>query len=360
MIAIKLKFIIYCSVQCPQGTFHNITVNKCQSCPFGYYNDDFGQITCKSCPLHHSTRKLHSKHLKDCKGTKLHMNCIISNFQIIFVEECPPGTRARRKTIKRRKYLIERTTLKPHCHSCPYGTYQPDYGQINCIKCPNGFNTTITAATSLSQCQPSIKTPCSSNNCKHGKCIPENDYYYSCECSSSSYIGSYCEIQINGCNSNPCLNNATCLVNIENFDYQCVCPDGFTGRFCENTMEKCDLPCKNFGICVQEDEQYFCLCRDGFEGEFCEKQITKVCDGGDLCENRGKCIEDDGNSFYCICVDGYIGKRCNVLPCDYQPCKGTDSICLNLQVENATKESYRLILLKNKLMISNFLIKLHF
>lgn len=58
-------------VQCPQGTFYNLTINKCQSCPLGYYNDDFGQIACKACPLHHSTRKLHSKHLKDCKGTEL-------------------------------------------------------------------------------------------------------------------------------------------------------------------------------------------------------------------------------------------------------------------------------------------------
>lgn len=110
-------------------------------------------------------------------------------------EECPPGTRARKKTIKRRKHsgdVHERTTLKPHCHSCAYGTYQPDYGQIGCIKCPEGFNTTTTGAISLSQCLPSLKTPCSGkdNVCTHGQCIPDNDYYYSCDC-YGSYIGSF-------------------------------------------------------------------------------------------------------------------------------------------------------------------------
>lgn len=75
----------------------------------------------------------------------------------------------------------------------------------------------------------------------------------------------------------------------------------------------------------------------GFGGDFCENRM-KICDEN-LCENNGKCVQD-GGSFRCNCVNGYIGMRCNILPCDYQPCKG-DSICVNLQVDNATKESYR-------------------
>lgn len=238
--------------------------------------------------------------------------------------------------------MLERKTLKPHCHSCPYGTYQSDYGQTSCIKCPDGFNTTIIGATSLSQCLPSLKSPCSEkdNICSyHGQCIPENDFSYSCDC-FGSYIGSYCEIKINGCRSNPCLNNATCLSTDynNNFDYVCVCTEDFTGKFCENALEKCELKCKNGGECVQnEEEQYFCLCPEGFGGEFCENQL-KICDES-LCENNGKCIEEMG-SFRCSCVDGFIGKRCNVLPCDYQPCKG-NSVCANLRINNATKESYR-------------------
>lgn len=55
-------------VQCPKGTFHNATRNRCVSCPFGSYNDHLGQTKCQSCPLHHSTRKVHSKKVEDCKG----------------------------------------------------------------------------------------------------------------------------------------------------------------------------------------------------------------------------------------------------------------------------------------------------
>lgn len=110
----------------------------------------------------------------------------------IISEECPPGTRARKKQMKHRKHgVLERKTLKPHCRSCNYGSYQSDYGQTSCLKCPQGFNTTTMGAVSLAQCLPAFKTPCSGkdNICNHGQCVPENDFYYSCSC-SGSYIGS--------------------------------------------------------------------------------------------------------------------------------------------------------------------------
>ena len=35
------------------------------------------------------------------------------------------------------------------------------------------------------------------------------------------------------CESNPCLEGATCVDNIENGTYTCLCPEGFQGTNCE-------------------------------------------------------------------------------------------------------------------------------
>lgn len=113
--------------------------------------------------------------------------------------------------------------------------------------------------------------------------MPDSEYYYSCDC-FGDYIGlygfihphpaifhfviegSYCEIKLSGCRSNPCLNGGTCLTDqtSSNLDYVCACKEGFTGKFCENVIEKCELICQNGGQCLQnEEDQYFCLCPDG-------------------------------------------------------------------------------------------------
>ncbi|XP_053401221.1 uncharacterized protein LOC123549544 [Mercenaria mercenaria] len=36
-------------ISCPPGTFHNITLNVCQYCTMGYYQDNNGQIACHMC-----------------------------------------------------------------------------------------------------------------------------------------------------------------------------------------------------------------------------------------------------------------------------------------------------------------------
>ena len=53
------------------GTFHNTTKNQCQSCPFGYYQNLTGSLDCIKCPINYSTRKMHTKYLKDCIGKNM-------------------------------------------------------------------------------------------------------------------------------------------------------------------------------------------------------------------------------------------------------------------------------------------------
>lgn len=64
------KSLIVCAstVQCPVGTYFSLEYNECESCWLGSYQDQEGQLECKSCPEGTSTAYLHSRSMTECKG----------------------------------------------------------------------------------------------------------------------------------------------------------------------------------------------------------------------------------------------------------------------------------------------------
>ncbi|XP_029973802.1 basement membrane-specific heparan sulfate proteoglycan core protein isoform X2 [Salarias fasciatus] len=70
------------------------------------------------------------------------------------------------------------------------------------------------------------------------------------------------------CDRRPCLNGGHCMSNVE-YEYQCLCKDGFEGERCEVVKDVCqsDLQCQNGGSCV--DGQ--CACAPGHTGLNCEE-----------------------------------------------------------------------------------------
>ncbi|KAL1489564.1 hypothetical protein ABEB36_013517 [Hypothenemus hampei] len=315
-------------VQCPKGTFHNITKDICQSCDFGYFNDKLGQTNCIQCPPNYSTRKMHIKSFKECKAM------------------CPPGTHASKKKIKlsrQNDQIIERASLTPHCKSCLIGTYQSNYGQIACLPCPMNYTTAKLRSNSTRECIPTAEVLCNlqDNKCGHGKCNVINQYEFSCEC-FSNYFGARCDKQVSFCDSQPCFNEGECKSFSDKFF--CTCPAGYSGQLCEIPLEsenKCNLTCLNGGTCLDIDDnnEFICACSPGFLGNLCELK-TKICNNV-ICENNSTCIEQ-GASFRCICSNGFLGRRCNIVPCDYKPCPES-KICLNLNVENATENDFRCV-----------------
>ncbi|XP_061908758.1 basement membrane-specific heparan sulfate proteoglycan core protein [Entelurus aequoreus] len=70
------------------------------------------------------------------------------------------------------------------------------------------------------------------------------------------------------CDRRPCLNGGHCMPNAE-YEYQCLCQDGFEGERCEVARDVCrdDRQCQNAGACVDGR----CVCPSGFTGLNCEQ-----------------------------------------------------------------------------------------
>ncbi|XP_053705091.1 basement membrane-specific heparan sulfate proteoglycan core protein isoform X1 [Synchiropus splendidus] len=70
------------------------------------------------------------------------------------------------------------------------------------------------------------------------------------------------------CDLRPCLNGGRCMSNAE-YEYQCLCRDGFVGQRCEHLIDGCDRDseCQNRGSCVNG----VCVCAVGFTGVHCEE-----------------------------------------------------------------------------------------
>lgn len=78
------------------------------------------------------------------------------------------------------------------------------------------------------------------------------------------FSGWNCELEINECQSEQCLNGATCQDYLNGFS--CTCVPGFQGDFCEINVDECrSQPCQNGGQCV-----------DGINGYIYETLITRA------------------------------------------------------------------------------------
>ncbi|KYO47096.1 hypothetical protein Y1Q_0014007 [Alligator mississippiensis] len=94
-------------------------------------------------------------------------------------------------------------------------------------------------------------------------------------------------MEINECNSLPCLHGSTCEDHING--YACKCQQGWEGLNCEEDTDECrSNPCVN-GICIQREPThgFACFCKPGFVGRSCELNyndcLLQTCSVGFLC-----------------------------------------------------------------------------
>ncbi|XP_042872632.1 delta and Notch-like epidermal growth factor-related receptor [Penaeus japonicus] len=157
--------------------------------------------------------------------------------------------------------------------------------------------------------------------------------HYQCRC-CETYTGSHCE-ELDACESNPCLNSGICVDIQEGHDgdtFQCLCPYGYRGRYCEERTNLCESrPCQNGGTCAGNHSSYTCLCSPGWTGTQCSEreEVTELSsDNDEACANspciHGVCVETQSQGVRCFCLPGYGGSRCQF---EYNECES--SPCIN-------------------------------
>ncbi|XP_066297909.1 sushi, von Willebrand factor type A, EGF and pentraxin domain-containing protein 1-like [Branchiostoma lanceolatum] len=186
---------------CSTGTFYDGSAGGCTECPRGRYQDQDGQVECKTCPAGTSTVQTAATSALDCKGY------------------CPPG-----------KYSA--TGLEP-CSACKINTYQPEAGSTFCHRCLNTTVTKYAGATSSMECvvsaslQPILADDCS--NCDTDPHHVEKTHVKDTD----------------GCDVDMCQNNGTCVQG-----RVCQCAEGFSGDFCEAERVDGDwCPWQDWDVC---------------------------------------------------------------------------------------------------------------
>ncbi|XP_076802941.1 uncharacterized protein LOC143446947 isoform X3 [Clavelina lepadiformis] len=205
--------------------------------------------------------------------------------------------------------------------SCP----KPYFG-ANCelfcsLPCQNGGSCTVLGGLPTCACPPgysgtycTVITACEQAPCLNaGTCNPDASYPYGYNCSCLPQFGG------NNCDQTctvSCQNGGSCQFDRNGFQ-ACVCPTGYTGYFCDESL--CDqYPCVNGGTCVVDPTQsqgFRCNCANGFTGSTCgDKTFCNL-----PCFNGGSCqIEPRGDT--CVCLPGYVGLNCEDNVCSPNPC----------------------------------------
>eukprot|EP00066_Takifugu_rubripes_P015406 XP_011604672.1 PREDICTED: hyaluronan-binding protein 2-like [Takifugu rubripes] len=95
------------------------------------------------------------------------------------------------------------------------------------------------------KCQ-NVKDVCKNVKCGHGSCtVKSTPPFYECKC-KPPYRPPDCK-KAPPCRPNPCQNGGTCMKGPKRSSFQCSCPDGYSGTFCEVGPNDC----------YQEDGEFY-------------------------------------------------------------------------------------------------------
>ncbi|XP_038067159.1 sushi, von Willebrand factor type A, EGF and pentraxin domain-containing protein 1-like [Patiria miniata] len=228
---------------------------------------------------------------------------------------CPPGTstaKGRAESVQDCKDICNpgssSNTGLEQCEACPKGSYQPLSGSTDCLPCPSGTSTLKTGSSIVKECAE----PCKSGYVSRSglvPCLPCPDGYFQPGISKTSCYK---------CPQTTLANSAVstwedCIgPNIESFNISSLEVLPYNDCFSD--------PCANGATCQRVSAGYVCICRPGYTGITCDTEIDD-CESTP-CENGGSC-RDGLNDFSCVCPEGYQGKTCSVdiNECQHSSCQ---------------------------------------
>ncbi|KAL8219824.1 UNVERIFIED_CONTAM: hypothetical protein K2H54_034457 [Gekko kuhli] len=171
--------------------------------------------------------------------------------------------------------------------------------------------------------------------CVHGSCTEP----WKCNC-ETNWGGLLCDKNLNYCGSHrPCENGGTCA-NKEPDEYECLCPEGFHGRNCENEVTDClSEPCSHGGICQSTSGDFKCHCSPQWTGKTCQIDVNE-CQANPCLHARG-CKNLIGG-YFCDCLEGWSGPNCEIREDACQrECRNGGTCQVDLHIGSFTESGIR-------------------
>ncbi|KAJ4920448.1 hypothetical protein JOQ06_024502 [Pogonophryne albipinna] len=168
---------------------------------------------------------------------------------------------------------------------------------------------------------------CDSDPCVNRATCEDLFNKFGCVC-DPGWEGDRCERDTDDCASQPCV-HGSCRDHLAGFE--CRCHPGYAGTLCDEDLNECELhPCEHGGTCQDGPNMFTCVCPKGYSGPLCQWNYPPIqCVEDVLCENDGVC-SDGLWGANCTCVPGFTGSRCEseIDECVSNPCRNGGS-CLD-------------------------------
>lgn len=249
-----------CKERCPVGQYFDKIVDLCRPCGYGKYQPEEGKFSCRLCGIGLTTRTKEAVSVDECR------------------EECADG---------------KQLGMDGNCEPCPLGTFRTKGLHLACERCPDGFTTSRSGATTQGDCSLPICQPGSFLNSTVNECqlcargfyqdeAQQTDCY---ECPPDTSTKSEGSISQDECTNRCrvaegedalCDHNAICLFIKETNGFTCQCKPGFNGTGSHgDCTDRCTDHCRNEGVCLKDKQgNPFCQCAGSFTGKHCETKST--------------------------------------------------------------------------------------
>ncbi|KFD55427.1 hypothetical protein M513_03767 [Trichuris suis] len=130
-----------------------------------------------------------------------------------------------------------------------------------CIDLLGGYKCICHSGMQGEDCSKS-ENKCARLDCLKGSCMLHNGVPY-CNCDEDHY-GIHCENEMDRCMSSPCSEAATCINDLKNKAYTCVCPEGYEGIDCKQ-----GILCSRCAVALPLYEENLRSIGPGFKSRLC-------------------------------------------------------------------------------------------